>query len=568
MVSEDSFGLWLSKCRKSLGLTQKQLASQVHCAIITIRKIESEQRRPSIQIAERLAQILNIPDNEHKKFIVFARGDWRSASNSSLVNFPWTYNDTPSISQLPNPITPLIGREQELSSIVEYFLDADTRLVTISGPPGIGKTRISQDVARSLLGYFPGGVFFIPLTNLENSHLLTQTIIQSLGYKLKQGESPEDMLITRIADQHILLVLDNVEHLIDAVERFVFKILESCSHLKILVTSREILRISGEKVFQLSGLSMPVENHLTTRDFDEISKYPALKLFEERANAAKPDFFLSQENLENVYAICRHLDGLPLAIELLAVWIKIMTPHALFEGLSNHLVLHTEGSYALPVHQRTLYNAINWSYNLLSPQEKFLFNHLSVFTGGFSVKAAEKILSDNSMDAYAADIIAALVEKSLILRGADIYNEPRFYMLTTIKQFASEQLTMLGGLEAAQEYHLEYYVNFTLRNMGDIQGSNRARFINRLEFEQDNLRSALNWSITSQKTQFALILLTVLGWLWLVHGNYHEMECWLDQVQLLPGIHNYPRENDKLILVAGQLQSSSRELVHSQEGDR
>jgi len=568
MVSEDSFGLWLSRCRKSLGLTQKQLASQVHCATVTIRKIEAEQRKPSMQIAERLAQILNIPDNEHKKFLVFARGDWRSASNSGLVNFPWTFTDTPSFSQLPNPITPLIGREQELCTIVEYFLDADTRLVTISGPPGIGKTRISQDVARSLLGYFPGGIFFIPLANLENSHQLTQTIIQSLSYKLKHGESPEDMLITRIADQHILVILDNVEHLIDAVERFAFKFLQSCSHLKILITSREILRISGEKVFQLSGLSLPIERHLTTRDFDEISKYPALRLFEERANAAKPDFFLSPENLEDIYAICRHLDGLPLAIELLAVWIKIMTPHTLLEGLSNHLVLHTEGSHALPVHQRTLYNAINWSYNLLSPQEKFLFNHLSVFTGGFGMKAAEKILSDNSMDAYAADIIAALIEKSLIQRGADIYDEPRFYMLTTIKQFASEQLTLLGSLESAQEYHLKYYVNFTLLNMGYIQGPDRARFINRLEFEQDNLRSALNWSITSQKTQFAIVLLTMLGWLWLIHGNYREMECWLDQVQLLPGIHNYPRENDRLLLVVGQLQSSSRELVHTQEGDR
>jgi predicted ATPase len=436
-------------------------------------------------------------------------------------------------------------------------------LVTISGSPDIGKTRLSQDVAKGLLAYFPGGIFFIPLANLEYSPLLTQTILQALGYKIKQDESPEDMLIKIIADEHILLVLDNAEHLIDAVERFTYKFLQSCSHLKILVTSREILRISGERVFQLSGLSIPVESHLTTKEFDEISKYPALRLFEERANATKPDFFLSPENLEDVYAICRHLDGLPLAIELLAVWIKILTPHALLGGLSNHLVLHTEGSHALPVHQRTLYNAINWSFSLLSPHEKFLFNYLSVFTGGFTIKAAEKILSNHSMDAFAADIIAALVEKSLLQRGADIYDEPHFYMLTTIRQFASEQLRILGDLESAQEYHLEYYVNFTLLNMSEIQGPNRTRFINRLEYEQDNLRSALNWSIISQKTQFALILLNMLGWLWLVRGNYQELECWLDQVQLLPGIHNYPRENEKLLLVVGQLKSTSREFIHT-----
>jgi non-specific serine/threonine protein kinase len=205
---------------------------------------------------------------------------------------------------------------------------------------------------------------------------------------------------------------------------------------------------------------------------------------------------------------------------------------------------------------------------LLSPQEKFLFNHLSVFTGGFSIKAAENILSVNSMDTYATDIIAALLEKSLIQRGADYYDEPRFYMLTTIKQFASEQLTLLDSLESAQEYHSKYYVNFALLNMGDIQGPNRARSINRLEFEQDNLRSALDWSITSQKTQFALVLLTILGWLWLAHGNYREMECWLDQVQLLPGIHNYPRENDRLLFVVDQLQTTSHELVSTKEGDR
>jgi predicted ATPase/transcriptional regulator with XRE-family HTH domain len=567
MVGENSFGEWLSKRRKSLGLTQKQLASQIHCATITIRKIEAEQRMPSLQIAEKLAIILNIPDNEQKRFLDFARGDWRSASNSEQANFPWNTNPSLSFFPIPTPLTPLIGREQELSTIINYFLDADIRLVTISGPPGIGKTRLSQDVGRGLLAYFPDGVFFIPLANLENSHQLTQTILQALGHKLKVGESPENMLFTRIANQHTLLILDNVEHLIDAVGQFAFEFLQSCSHLKILVTSRESLRISGERVFQLFGLDIPAESQLTTSNLDEISKYPAMRLFEERANATKPDFFISPENMEDVCAICRQLDGLPLAIELLAVWIKVMTPHALLGKLNNHLVLHTEGSHALPIHQRTLYSAIDWSYNLLSPQEKYLFNYLSVFTGGFTLKAAEAILSGNSVDAYAADIIATLLEKNLVHRGLDVYEEPHFYMLTTIKQFASEQLSILGNLESAQEFHLGYYLNFSLMTINEIQGSNQAQYLNRLDYEQDNLRSALNWSITGQKTRFALVLLTMLGWLWLVRGNYGEMQCWLEQVQLLPGVHNYPRENSELHLLVDQLKSTSSELVHTHMAD-
>ena len=563
MVGENSFGGWLSKRRKSLGLTQKQLASQIHCATITLRKIEAEQRKPSLQIAERLAQILFIPGNEQNRFLDFARGDGRSGSTSEWRNFPSHLDSSQPIFKIPTPLTALIGREQELSTIIEYFIDADIRLVTISGSPGIGKTRLSQDVARGLLAYFPDGIFFIPLHNLENSQQLTLTILQALGNIQQTGKSPEDMLISRIADLHILLVLDNVEHLIDSAGQFAFELLHSCSHLKILITSREILRISGERVFQLSGLNIPSASQLTSLDVNKIFNFPALKLFEERANAVKTDFYLSPDNIEDVCAICKHLDGLPLAIELFAVWIKIMTPHALLEQLNNHFVLHTEGSHALPLHQRTLYNAINWSYNLLSDQEKYLFNNLSVFTGGFTIQATEAVLSEYSANANATDIIATLTEKSLLQRGLDNIDEPRFYMLTTLRQFASEQLVKLDGVDHAQEFHRTYYLNFSSVSMSEIRGQNQAQWINRLELEQDNLRAALNWSILKQNTQSALLLLTMLGWLWYARGNFREMECWLDQVKFLPDIDNYPQENSELLLLAGQLKSISGEVEYT-----
>jgi predicted ATPase/transcriptional regulator with XRE-family HTH domain len=563
IVGEDSFGEWLSKRRKSLGLTQKQLASQIHCATITLRKIEAEQRKPSLQIAERLAQILFIPGNEQNRFLDFARGNWQSGSTSEWRIFPSHLDNSQSAFKIPTPLTALIGREQELSTIIEYFIDADIRLVTISGSPGIGKTRLSQDVARGLLAYFPDGIFFIPLHNLENSQQLTLTILQALGYIQQTGKSPLDMLISRIADQHILLVLDNVEHLIDVAGPFTFELLHSCSHLKIMITSREILRISGERVFQLSGLNIPSESQLTSLDVEKIFNFPALRLFEERANAVKTDFYLSSNNIEDVCTICKHLDGLPLAIELLAVWIKIMTPHALLEQLNNHFVLHTEGSHALPLHQRTLYNAINWSYNLLSDQEKYLFNNLSVFTGGFTLQAAEAVLSEYSANGDATDIIANLAEKSLLQRGLDNNDEPRFYMLTTLRQFASEQLAKLDGVDSAQEFHRTYYLKFSSVAMSDIHGQNRVEWINRLELEQDNLRAALNWSILKQNTQSALLLLTMLGWLWYAQGNYREMECWLDQVKFLPDIDNYPQENSELLLLTGQLKSISGEVEYT-----
>ena len=564
MISEESFGVWLSRRRKSFGLTQNQLASQIHCATITLRKIEADQRKPSLQIAEKLAKIFNLPDSEQKNFLNFARGDWQSDSTSESLNFPWHLQNSQSLFKIPTPLTSLIGREQELTTVKEYFLDADIRLVTISGPPGIGKTRLSQDVSRGLLAYFPDGIFFISVANLDNSHQLISAIIQVLGYQPKSDKSLEDMISSRIADQHILLILDNIEHLIDPVESLVFELLQSCPHLKILVTSREILRLSGEKVFQLSGLNVPKESQLASLEIDRISDYPALRLFEERANAVKPDFFLSSENIKDVSAICKQLDGLPLAIELLAVWIKTMTPHALLERLNIHLVLHTEGSHALPLHQRTLYSAIDWSYNLLSPQEKYLFNNLSVFAGGFTIQAAEAILSADAIDAFATDIIATLVENSLLQRGLDLNDEPRFYMLTTIKQFASEKLSSLEGVDSAQETHRAYYVNITSQTLSEIHGPNQAQWIGLLDNEQDNLRVALNWSILREKTLSALLLLTILGWLWLARANFSEMECWLDQVQYLPDIHKYPIENNELLHIVDQLKLISGEFVHTQ----
>jgi predicted ATPase/DNA-binding XRE family transcriptional regulator len=549
MVGEDSFGAWLSKSRKSLGLTQKQLASQINCATITIRKIEAEQRRPSMQIAERLAQIFDIPANERKSFIRFARGDWRQTPKDRIPKYPWSAPGLFFRSHIPASLTPLIGRENEVSTLKEYLLDANIRLVTLFGPPGIGKSRLSQEVAQKLLPDFPDGIFFVPLTLTDIPNQLTLIILQSLGYEHIKGKSPEDALISGIAHKQMLLVLDNVEHLIDTAGLLVYELLQSCPHLKILATSREILRITGERIFPLSVLNTPTESQLHSLDVNAALHYPALKLFEERATAVQPGFSLTVDNLKDVAAICIQLDGLPLAIELLAAQIKIMTPHTLLEHLNNHLVLHTVGARSSPPHQKTLYHAINWSYNSLTDDEKYLFSYLSIFAGGFTLEAVEQVLSRSVINAEVTNLIISLLEKSLLQSAIDVYGESRFYLLTTIQQFAADKLIDSGEEITARQQHLAYFLKYASSAAHGSDGMERNRRIDCLDIEQDNFRAALNWSISRNETRAAIILLTILGWLWLVHGYYSEMFCWFDQVQSLPDIHAYPHEYAELLVL-------------------
>jgi len=534
-MRELSFGEWLKRQRGALGLTQKQLANQIGCSEITLRKLEAEERRPSEQMIERLSLIFNIPKNEQKNFLRFARGNWDAVPSSAEENYPWNKDNRSAPSNLPAPINSFIGREKELAEIRGYLERDDIRLITLIGPPGIGKTRLSLEISRTSFANFPDGVFFVPLASLDNPQLISSTILQALDYVESRELSPLIQLLNGIGSKHILLVLDNCEHLIEGIAPLASELLSACSRLKIIATSRESLRIPGEWLYSIPTLDVPKEV-----DISSVENFPALMLFAERARAVRADFTLNADNIQAVIAICAQLDGLPLAIELIASRIRLMSAKALLENLNASFVLSADGMRAVAARQKTLNNAINWTYNQLPQDEKRLFEFASIFSGRFSFQAAEGVFANNFKDKSIRDLIMSLSDKSMLQRSVDESGEVRFSMLVTIQQFALRRLQESEAEVQARDAHLAYYLKLSERENLEIRGPGQVESARRIRWEHDNLRAALEWGISTQNTESALRLLAALGWHWELQAHYRESLNWLERIRALPDGMQYP----------------------------
>jgi predicted ATPase/DNA-binding XRE family transcriptional regulator len=526
-LAEVSFGEWLKRQRKVRGLTQQELALQMNCSTSALRKMEAEERSPSAQIVERLAEIFKIPQDERLQFMHFARGDWRAAPSEVLEQSPWRASTQSSRSAIPAPATALLGREYELAHLREYLSNPGVRLVTLIGPPGIGKTRLGVEIARLVLSDFYDGVFFIPLAALNDVNLLATTIIQTLGFMQAGRKAPMERLKEGIGEKQMLLVLDNLEHLVEGAAPLISSLLFACPHLKILTTSREALRVPGEWLYTVPALEVPEES--STVDGASISKFPALALFSERARAMRSDFIVNNDNVQTVTAICKQLDGLPLAIELIAARIRFMSPESLFLRLSDQFTLYADGMRAIPTRQKTLYNAISWSYNLLSTDEQRLFAGLSVFLGGFTLEAAEAIFSRMTTEKSVTDLIASLLDKSLLQHMPDQQAEPRFHLLFTIQQFALEQLQQAGAESELRDWHLAYFLDLAENADKHMHDSAQLEWIKRIENEVDNFRAALLWAMDKPSAELALRLASALEAFWFMRASWLKAAEWLDQ---------------------------------------
>jgi predicted ATPase/transcriptional regulator with XRE-family HTH domain len=569
LAADLSFGEWLKRRRRSLGFTQEQLAQQLNCSTIMLRKIEAEERRPSAQMIQQLVKILKIPQSEIGKFQSFARGNLSSSIKELEANFPWQANTALPRSNFPTSITSFIGREAELSLIREYIVNANIRLITLTGPPGIGKTRLGLQVMRGSLSHFADGVFFVPLAPLENSSQMTPAIFQALGYIESKNQFTIEQLLKGIADKQMLIMLDNLEHLIEDAALLASRLLSACPRLKILATSRESLRIPGEWIFPVPALDFPQETK--SIDLGNLSDFSALTLFAERARAVNLGFSLNPENLQAVASICARLEGVPLAIELIASRVRFMAPQRLLEQMDEQFILSADGRRAVPARQKTLHNAIQWSYSLLPSEEKELLMRLSVFSGGFTMDAAEAIFEDVPKKKSITDLVGSLLDKSLIQRSLAEYGVSRFSMLMMIRDFALDHLRKAGKESVIRAKHLAYFLNLAEQADQHIHGPDQIAWMEKIERNHNNFQTALDWSVTNQYTEFAVRLLGALAWTWWIRCHYSELHGWLDRIRALPRVYDHPAPYAKLLnYVAAQCSdvSESRDAQSMLEESR
>src|ERR1700691_5495671 len=413
----------------------------------------------------------------------------------------------PRPTNIPVQRTRFVGREKEVAAAKELLLRPDVRLLTVTGPGGIGKTRLAVEVAGGLVEDFPGGAHFVPLSPVSDPALMASAILQTLGIREVRGQSPLEILkrnLTESLRAPTLLVLDNFEHLMPATPA-VAELLATAPHLKILVTSRAALHVYGEHEFPVPPLALPDSKSLPS--LEALSKCPAVALFVQRAGAAKPDFELNAENAQTVAEICARLDGLPLAIELAAARVKVLSLSAMQTRLASRLQLLTGGARDLPQRQQTLRAAFDWSYDLLSAAEQKLFRRLSVFVGGCTLEGAEAVCdTKGDLDLDLLDGMASLVDKSLAQEVEPVNGESRFGMLETIREYALEKLEASGEEALTKRAHAAYCLVLVEEEATEQSGAEGAESLERLNLEHDNFAAALEWLTKTGDTDWGLRL--------------------------------------------------------------
>ncbi len=516
--SETSFGERLRRLRSAAALSQEALAERAGLSRNAISSLERGLHpTPHLATVRLLADGLGLPADDRVALLAAARPMlWQDVRTSRA---------RPPQVALPTPLTRLIGREPEMAALQSTLRRGDSRLVTLTGAGGSGKTRLAVAVAAAMEDAFPDGAYFVDLSPLSAHELVIPTIAAVLGVRDIAGEQLTETLSRVFAPMRLLLLLDNCERVLDAAAG-ITTLLARSPGLTVLATGRRPFHVRGEREFPVAPLPLLATDGQW--NIAEVAGNPAVALFVERVSEVQPNFALTNDNADVIAALCRRLDGMPLAIELAAARSKVLSPQALLTRLEPRLPLLAGGARDLPTRQRTMRDAIAWSHDLLEPEGQALFRRLAVFAGGFTLAAAEA-LADPTGAGPVLEGIGALADQSLLHIASGAGDEMRYRMLETVREFGLEQLAAAGEADEARQRHAEHFLQLTEDLTGGMPLLVNLRSLTRVAAEHDNVRSALTWFHEHDETDALLRLSASLYGLWLAHGRYREGLYWLGE---------------------------------------